>query len=83
MDIEVFLKLLAPSSSTFTNYMVSEATLSLLQSWSWSATEEGCAENSAACRVAGLPANAGQPALNSEQNRPEEFTANSLHITLA
>ena len=30
-DIEVFLKLWAPSSSKFTNYMVSEATLSLLQ----------------------------------------------------
>ena len=30
-DIEVFLELWAPSSSTFTNYMVSEAKLSLLQ----------------------------------------------------
>ena len=54
-----------------------------VSSWSWSATEEGCAENSAACRVAGRPANAGWPALSSEQNRPEQFTANSLHITLA
>ena len=40
-DIEVLLKIWAPSSCTFTNYMVSEATLSLIQSSSKKLPQDG------------------------------------------
>ena len=52
--------------------------VALVLSWSWSARERGCAENSDAAGWQATPANAGWPALSSEQNRTEQFRVFTL-----